>query len=441
MPPILDVAIGVVFVFLLFSLVVSALNELILSYLDRRARFLKEGITELFRDSGGKPSITPDAFFTQGIIVGLSRGKYVVTVGNGSDSPKEKKAAASTAGVPSYIPGKSFVLALLGLVTGGKQLTDVQDMRKAIEDIGNKELKETLLSLYDDAKGNLVYFKANIENWFNESMDRVGGWYKRYAQQWLLVLSLSLAVICNVDSVRIIRALSMDPKLRESIVRQAEAYSAQASGQQTKDGPKLESKPPSDAAAESPGTAAVAQSSANPSPSPAPAADSQAKLETFKTSLADLGVTGVPMGWNDGPSQQLLASLPAFRNWFSCTFWSDNFTIEKVLSAMTLWLGAIIGWGVTGLAASLGAPFWFDLLNRFIDIRGVGRAPEESDTTAPKKPSTGVESYVVTGDSLKSMGVEGAQATQQSGLAPQAGQQSGVAKPQTQTKSVDPPSS
>lgn len=378
MPPILDVAIGVVFVFLLFSLVVSALNEVILSYLDKRAQFLKEGIAELFRDSGGKASITADAFFKHGIIAVLSRGKYVTGVN-------------ATQGVPSYIPGKSFVLALLGLVTDGKKPADVDDLRKTIEAIGNKELKETLLSLHDDAKGNLDHFKANIENWFNESMDRVGGWYKRYAQQWLLGLSLALAIICNVDSVRIIRALSMDPKLRESIVRQAEAYAASA----------------------------PIPSPANPSATPAPAADSQAKIATFKQSLADLGVTGVPMGWNDGPSQQLLASLPALRNWFSFTFWWNHLSLEKVLAALTLWLSAIIGWGVTGLAASLGAPFWFDLLNRFVDIRGVGRAPEESDTTAPKKPSTGVESYVVTGDSLKSMGVETAQAGQQSGVANQ----------------------
>ena len=50
---------------------------------------------------------------------------------------------------------------------------------------------------------------------------------------------------------------------------------------------------------------------------------------------------------------------------------------------------------ITALAASFGAPFWFDTLNKFIDIRGVGRAPEEKDPTAPKKKATGKESYTV----------------------------------------------
>ena len=48
MPPILDVAIGTIFVFVLFSLVVLALNEVILSWFDQRAKFLHMGLQELF---------------------------------------------------------------------------------------------------------------------------------------------------------------------------------------------------------------------------------------------------------------------------------------------------------------------------------------------------------------------------------------------------------
>jgi hypothetical protein len=57
---------------------------------------------------------------------------------------------------------------------------------------------------------------------------------------------------------------------------------------------------------------------------------------------------------------------------------------------------------LTALAASLGAPFWFDTLNRFMDIRGVGRAPEEKDSTAPKRRAAAAESYLRTGDSKPS---------------------------------------
>jgi hypothetical protein len=42
----------------------------------------------------------------------------------------------------------------------------------------------------------------------------------------------------------------------------------------------------------------------------------------------------------------------------------------------------MLGWILTILAVSLGAPFWFDMLNRVVAIRSAGKAPEE----APKKP-------------------------------------------------------
>ncbi|HEX2202385.1 MAG TPA: hypothetical protein VHG91_03765, partial [Longimicrobium sp.] len=53
-------------------------------------------------------------------------------------------------------------------------------------------------------------------------------------------------------------------------------------------------------------------------------------------------------------------------------------------------LGKLLGLALTGVALSLGAPFWFDTLNRFINIRGAGRAPDEkakSPETQGKRPA------------------------------------------------------
>jgi hypothetical protein len=41
------------------------------------------------------------------------------------------------------------------------------------------------------------------------------------------------------------------------------------------------------------------------------------------------------------------------------------------------WLERALGWLLTVGAVSLGAPFWFDTLNRFVNIRAEGRSPEE----------------------------------------------------------------
>lgn len=44
------------------------------------------------------------------------------------------------------------------------------------------------------------------------------------------------------------------------------------------------------------------------------------------------------------------------------------------------WLFKFAGWILTALAISLGAPFWFDLLSKFMNLRGTGPKPEKSDT-------------------------------------------------------------
>ena len=37
------------------------------------------------------------------------------------------------------------------------------------------------------------------------------------------------------------------------------------------------------------------------------------------------------------------------------------------------------GWFLTAAALTLGAPFWFDLLNQFINLRGAGAKPARED--------------------------------------------------------------
>lgn len=50
------------------------------------------------------------------------------------------------------------------------------------------------------------------------------------------------------------------------------------------------------------------------------------------------------------------------------------------------WLQAILGWIITTVAVSLGAPFWFDALNKFMNIRNSGKSPNE-EAKIPEKPT------------------------------------------------------
>ena len=48
-------------------------------------------------------------------------------------------------------------------------------------------------------------------------------------------------------------------------------------------------------------------------------------------------------------------------------------------------LPMLLGWCLTAAAVSLGAPFWFDTLKRFVSIRSAGKPPAEETPTPPKK--------------------------------------------------------
>lgn len=49
------------------------------------------------------------------------------------------------------------------------------------------------------------------------------------------------------------------------------------------------------------------------------------------------------------------------------------------------WLVKLIGWIITALAASVGAPFWFDILQNVMSLRGAGVKRQEPEPTPPTK--------------------------------------------------------
>jgi hypothetical protein len=66
------------------------------------------------------------------------------------------------------------------------------------------------------------------------------------------------------------------------------------------------------------------------------------------------------LGWHETPKND------------SASFWS-------------IWPARLLGWMLTILAISLGAPFWFDMLNKLVNIRSAGKSPDEAAKTPKKK--------------------------------------------------------
>lgn len=328
----LDVAIGTVFVFLAASLAVTAANELCASILRWRSRNLAEGLRMLLDRGGAEATPLSEKIYGHALIQSLVR-----------------KAGHW----PSYIPSRTFALALLDhaqIAPRGNATLD--EMRANVDKSTLPEpVKQVLRALLIEAESDLrrgvsgyAKLQEGVEIWFNGSMDRVAGWYKRRAQYLNLGFAVLLVAATNLDSIDVVRALAKDTTLRQAIAAQATAV------------------------AESPRTVVLGDDVDDTSGAH-PVADTAKAYRDLAHDISSIDGLGIPMGWSrEGKLHSPLGSTAAF-------WW---------------WARKLLGLVLTALAASLGAPFWFDMLNKIVSIRSTGKAPEEKPH-APKTVSQPVE--------------------------------------------------
>jgi len=328
---ILDVAIGLFFGYLVLSLAVTAANEMSAAWFRRRAWMLHKGVSTLLDDAQ-----LADKLYEHPLIKSLSSPGSVVR-----RVPALRRLVGRG---PSYIPSRTFAMALLDV------LQVDPDRLQRTEDRHSTE--RVLALLWKDAGKDPEKFGKNIETWFNDSMERVSGWYKRRTQVLLLIWAAAVTIGTNADTLVIAKTLWRDPALRQALVERAEGYVATQ---------------------QRPGAAPVV-----------PAADGDASAQ-YNAALSDLAELQLPIGWDDptppaeGETSLRLITDTAVDDWPGA-IWEPG--------GLQRWLQAAddhsLGWLLTILAVSMGAPFWFDMLNRIMSVRTAGKAPEE----AQKPPKT-----------------------------------------------------
>lgn len=377
----LEVAIGVVFVYLLVSLLCSALNELIEAWLKYRARYLEQGITKLL----GNPDLAKQ-FFEHPLIKPLGER-------------------------PSYIPARTFSLALWNIATTGagtaagvtQKIEVIRETIQNLPDDGYRNIKVSLLTLIDEAGNDINKARTNIEAWYDDAMDRVSGWYKRHTHIILIVIGLIASFLLNIDTIQITKALLYNDTLRKSVADAAEKY--------VKENPAPTPTPVASPTPTPDPTTAEAESQA--------AAQEQARLARAKINevRSELESLGLPIGWPTKPDRPVepkpddekykkLENADAGKKEFD----ADKAAYPAAVAAYNRgiatynsdprwpspwnWYGfflKFLGIILTGLAVSQGAPFWFDLLNKFMVIRSTVKPREKSrpEGTKDKKDTTG----------------------------------------------------
>jgi hypothetical protein len=315
--PALDVALGLAFAFFVFAITCSGINEAIASTMRWRAQDLERGLWELLRDPEegtaaleklkAHPLIEP-------MLYPPNKGVAAASPPLGANGrPKTSRKTD----LPSYIPSRTFVTALLGFeqqaiaVAGDADITSsLRKIDKSIAAIPSARVRLALTALLHHAQGDAVLFRRNAEQWYDDQMERVSGWYKQRVQKVLWILAFVVAFAVNADSLQMAKRLWVEPSVRSALVQQAQT------------------------------TAGKGNDSSN-----------------------TLARIPVPLGWHLASERHDPQGFPFYERW------------------SMLWdlLAKLIGLSITAVAITFGAPFWFDTLSKLARLRNSGAPPPASD--------------------------------------------------------------
>jgi hypothetical protein len=98
-----------------------------------------------------------------------------------------------------------------------------------------KQTIKALLSALDDneatGESRLARATQSVVDWFNSSMDRLTGWYKRRAQWVAAIIGICIVLVLNADSVHLANQLWRGSALRDALAAEAAALVNQSAGE------------------------------------------------------------------------------------------------------------------------------------------------------------------------------------------------------------------
>ncbi|MEM9258026.1 MAG: hypothetical protein AAGA62_00180 [Bacteroidota bacterium] len=384
---ILTVVIGIIFVLLLLSLLATTIMELLSSLFSLRGRNLTKALRNMLASSDSN-EILVDEFQRNSLYRHLTQ-QY------------GQRSKGFTA--PSYMSAETFQSILMDVILKGE---GTEKLEEKIDQLPDEDLRNVLKQLLRESGGQLDLFRLEVQNWYNNVMDRAAGWYKRYTQKILIFMGLGIAIIFNTDTIAIYDRLSNDPETLEALANAAEQYvkareQAEALPTTTEERvpPTTTNQPdntpdPSSPAAPTdtaPATAPPATSTDNPSPAD-PSFGDRAPFDPFDTAAANTTPlntsTSAPTTYGAYSSKEDIAQRDFQQSLDELKSLLNN-EIAEVKQPLGLgwgeepiselgtydWLSKILGFILTALAVSLGAPFWFDLLKKLVNIRSSGARP------------------------------------------------------------------
>jgi hypothetical protein len=311
----LETAIGLALMFFVLATAASAVTETISRAFKKRSKDLERGIKEMLTVRARDP----DARETK-----KSADKNRLAEAN--DFFKKFKetsiwqAAEAASGRTllmrrkvgnSYLSAKSFADAVHEVLTAPATQEEIAELKRYLDKVPS--LKTRLDVLVRDARRGMLDVKAGLEKWFDETMGRAEGAYKRWASVVLFGVGLFLAVVGNASTTDVARDLWQDSGTR----------------------------------------AAVTEAASN-------LGDSPDDIGTVSEEMSKLSEFHLPVGWDVAGEDPDEADDPV------------QFLRDSPADVVFV---TLLGWLLTAVLLMLGAPFWFDLLSRLVSLRSSGAKP------------------------------------------------------------------
>jgi hypothetical protein len=323
---ILEVVIGLVFVWLVISVAAMEGQNRIGNLLNLRANYLEKSILNMLKDKA-----LVEKFYNHPLILELASKDKEGKI------EKDKKGRVKR---PEYIPNPIFATAALEVImNAGKEGADVpvdtmsiDQMKASMKSLGetNPELAHVahylfpkMGSITEDIEAKIAEYRKNTEGWFNDVMSQTSSWYKVRAQWLAFWIGLSIAIIINIDTIYIAQKLWQEPTARAVIVAQAQA--------------QVQSETPPENI-----TFSTARSLNFP------IGWTTTELDT--TSCNQLDIINYQFVIHSAGTCLSVTSLPALNNAWGI-------------------LVKLFGYLLTALAAMQGAPFWFDILRKLVGVK------------------------------------------------------------------------
>lgn len=235
---VLDVFIGLILIYLLYSLLITLLGEMIAYQLGIRQKVLRLAIERMlndgyYRSKKGRQIKDNQKWWKRyflsehpafksslaGKFYEYPSIKYLSQTDPGK-SVKEKRR-------PEYFSAENFADTLINMMQENGQGPDILTRVGFCLQFNTLQIQDATLkhinNLLSNSQNDPNIFKGYLMKWFNETMDRTNGWYKNRMRIISFTLGLLVAISFNVDSIRITRLLATDKTARAQMVDMAVA--------------------------------------------------------------------------------------------------------------------------------------------------------------------------------------------------------------------------